>query len=285
MTNATLSLNFTLSGEKTVLRVLRQDPPWRALRAFSNSSGEALIHLHNVSGGILGGDKLALEATVQPRTRAQISAVSATRVYRSRADGSPACQATKLYVGRDALLEYLPDTVIPFAHSRFEQKTEIYLAEGAGLIWWETLSAGRVAGGEAFAFDHMSVDTSIYSGQRPVAIERYSLCPKLHELSCPARFGRFLYSSTMYVCRAGYVCHPGKSLAEWMSLENELNLLGREISTDSVKWGASALVSDGVVVRGMAQSAQQINDGLRAMWQTAKQSVWQRPALAPRRIY
>jgi len=279
MTNATLSLNFRLSGDRTVLHVRRQEPPWRALRAFPNSSGEALIHVHNVSGGILGGDALRLEATVDPRAQAQISAVSATRVYRSRSEGPPGRQTTKLHVGEGALLEYLPDTVIPFARSRFEQKTKIYLDEGAGLIWWETLSAGRIASGESFAFDHISVDTSIVAGGRPVAIERYSLRPRLSELSCPARFGRFLYSSTMYVCRAG------QGAAEWMSLENELNLLGRAMSTDGVKWGASALVSDGVVVRGMAQNAQQINEGLRAMWQAAKQAVWKRPALAPRRIY
>ena len=279
MTQATLSLNFTLCGDRTVLRVPRQEPPWRALRAFPNSSGEALIHLHNVSGGILGGDRLALYATLYPRTQAQISSIGATRVYRARREGLPACQITQLCVGKDALLEYLPDAVIPFAHSRFEQKTHIHLAEGAGLIWWETLSAGRIASGECFAFDHLSVETSIFAGGRPLALERYSLRPKLHELSGPARFGRFLYSSTIYVCRAG------ENIARWLSLENELNSLGRAMSADGVKWGASALVSGGVVVRGMAQSAQQIGEGLRAMWQTAKQSVWRRPALAPRRIY
>jgi urease accessory protein len=279
MTNATLSLSFTLSGDRTVLRVLRQEPPWRALRAFSNSAGEALIHLHNVSGGILGGDRLGLEATLHPCAQAQISAVGATRVYRSRTEGLAASQAAKLWVGKGALLEYLPDTVIPFAHSRFDQKTEIYLDEDAGLIWWETLSAGRIASGESFAFDHLSLDTSIVAGGRPIAIERYSLRPRLNELACPARFGRFLYSSTMYVCR------EGGALAEWMSLENDLNLLGRAMTTQSAKWGASALVSDGVVVRGMAQSAQQVSDGLRVMWRAAKQIVWNRPAVSPRRIY
>jgi urease accessory protein len=278
MTNATLSLNFTLSGDKTVLRVPRQEPPWRALRAFPNSSGEALIHLHNVSGGILGGDRLSLDATLSSSAQAQISSVGATRVYRSRGEGMPACQTTQLCVGKDALLEYLPDAVIPFAHSRFEQKTQIHLAEGAGLIWWETLAAGRIASGECFAFDYLSVETSIFAGGRPVALERYSLQPQSHKLSCPARFGRYLYSSTIYVCRSG------ESRTRWLSLENELNLLAREISRDGVKWGASALVSDGVVVRGMAQSAQQISDGLRAMWQAAKQRVWHRPAVAPRRI-
>jgi urease accessory protein len=182
-------------------------------------------------------------------------------------------------VQKNAFLEYLPDPLIPFAHARFEQNTEIHLDEGAGLIWWETLSSGRIASGESFAFERVSVDTSIYASGRPIAIERFSLHPALNQMSCPARFGEFRYSSTMYVCRAG------ERQAEWISLENELNLLGREISTDGVKWGASALVSDGIVIRGMAQSAQQISEGLRAMWQRAKQAIWKRPAVAPRRVY
>src|SRR5450432_731282 len=105
MNCATLSLQFSAEKGNTSLRVLRQEPPWRALRAFPNAAGEALLHLHNVSGGILGGDDLRLEATLQPRAQAQITAVGATRVYRSRVGQSAACQATQFHVGKDALLE------------------------------------------------------------------------------------------------------------------------------------------------------------------------------------
>jgi urease accessory protein len=122
MIDATLSLQFVLGQGRTVLNVLRQEPPWRALRAFQNSSNEALIHLHNVSRGILGGDQLRLNATLNQSTQAQITAVGATRVYRASEKKPAACQRTRLCVGKGALLEYLPDTVIPFAGSRFEQK-------------------------------------------------------------------------------------------------------------------------------------------------------------------
>jgi urease accessory protein len=279
MTHATLSLNFTPQTDRTALHVLRQDPPWRALRAFHNPSGEALIHLHNVSGGILGGDELHLEANLQPRAQAQITSVSATRIYRSRADLPAASQFTRFHVGKDALLEYLPETVIPFANSRFEQTSEIHLDQGAGLICWETLSAGRIASGERWVFHHVSVNTAIYAAARPIAIERYSLHPRLTDLCSPARFGNYLYSTTMYVCRTG---HPA---ADWLTLENELNSLGTSLSSSESSWGASALISDGVVVRGMAKNAHRIAAGLQAMWHKAKQDVWGRQALPPRKIY
>lgn len=279
MTQARLALNFAFNTDKTVLNVLCQEPPWRALRAFPNASGEALIHLHNVSGGILGGDDLLLEATLQPKAQAQITAVGATRVYRSKVGRKAACQATQFHVGKEALLEYLPETVIPFARARFEQKSEIHLAEGAGLIWWETLSAGRIASGECFAFECVSVDTAIYAGGRPIARERYLLQPALRDLRSPGRFGRYLYSTSMYVCR------EGRPSEDWLTVERELNELGQRISQKGILWGASALVSDGVVVRGMTQDAGSIREGLRVMWQTAKQMVFGRPALVPRKIY
>jgi urease accessory protein UreH len=36
--------------------VARQDPPWKVMRTFGS-----LVHLINVSGGVLAGDRLALD--------------------------------------------------------------------------------------------------------------------------------------------------------------------------------------------------------------------------------
>src|SRR5450432_3661473 len=107
MNCATLSLQFSAEKGNTSLRVLRQETPWRALRAFPNAAGEALVHLHNVSGGVLGGDSLRLEMTLAPRSQAQVTNIGATRVYRHREGKPDANHAASFYVGEDALLEYL----------------------------------------------------------------------------------------------------------------------------------------------------------------------------------
>jgi urease accessory protein len=275
---STLSLQFLAERGSTSLRVQRQDPPWRALRAFANSSGEALVHVHNVSGGVLGGDNLKLEVNMAPAAQAQITNVGATRVYRHRAGRSDATHTAILHIGAGALLEYLPEPLIPFAHSRFSQTSEIHLADGAGLIWWETLSAGRIAHGESFDFENVCVNTAIHSRNELIAFERYSISPKLRNVSSPSRMGSFLYSATMYVCRA-----DGSS--RWFRLEGELNEIAGELSGPETLWGASSLARDGVVVRGMAKHAHQINAGLQRFWQAAKQSVWERAALPPRKMY
>src|ERR1700683_3460772 len=48
----------------TVLRDVAQTPPLRVIRAFPAEDRSALVHMHNVSGGVLGGDKLLFAGRV-----------------------------------------------------------------------------------------------------------------------------------------------------------------------------------------------------------------------------
>ena len=72
--------------------------------------------------------------------------------------------ACEFSVGDGALLEYLPDAVIPYAGSRHMQRTEIRLGRGSTLFWWEILAPGRLAAGERFAFERLRVQTEVYAG-------------------------------------------------------------------------------------------------------------------------
>ena len=87
-----LSLRF----EKGQMRVERQDPPWKVVRAFPQEGGMVLVHLHNVSGGVLAGDRLGLKIEVAAGASAQITTTGATRLYRHRA-GAPDSQQSYGY--------------------------------------------------------------------------------------------------------------------------------------------------------------------------------------------
>ena len=62
--NAHLALRFEASDGGTQLRVDTQEPPWKVVRAFKQAGGGALVHLHNLSGGVLAGDCLSLQVDV-----------------------------------------------------------------------------------------------------------------------------------------------------------------------------------------------------------------------------
>jgi len=100
------------------------------VRAFALEDGTALAHLHNVSGGLLGGDYLAMQVNLASGAKVQLTTTGATRIYRSREGFSATTQCNEVSIAEGALLEYLPDATIPFAGARYLQRTSINLAAG-----------------------------------------------------------------------------------------------------------------------------------------------------------
>jgi urease accessory protein len=207
---------LSLCFERERFRVRRQDPPWKVVRAFGS-----LVHLNNVSGGVLAGDRLALDVEVQAGASAQITTMGATRLYRHRAGAADSEQRSRFSVGDGAILEYLPDPVIPYAGSRHVQPTEVRLGRGSTLFWWEVLAPGRLAAGERFAFERLRVQAEVYAGSRPVLREDYLLQPRQKDLSAMARM--FEYSHTSSLC----TIREGRPPAFWRGLEDRWNELAR----------------------------------------------------------
>jgi urease accessory protein len=266
---------LSLCFERERFRVARQDPPWKVVRAFGS-----LVHLHNVSGGVLAGDRLALDVEVQAGAAAQITTTGATRLYRHRHGTADSEQHARFSVGDGALLEYLPDAVIPYAGSRHIQRTEIRLGRGSTLFWWEVVAPGRLAAGERFAFERLRVQTEVYAGSRPVLRENYLLEPKRKDLSATARM--FEYSHTTSLC----AIQEGRPPAFWRALEDRLNEIARErTQMGQTVWGASMLASDGVVVRGLSKSGCFIHETLIEFWRTARLAITGNDAVPPRKIY
>jgi len=260
------------------MRVITMQPPLKVVRAFAQPDGAASVHLHNVSGGVLAGDQLEMQVHVRRGAHAQITSTSATRLYRQRGTSGVACQRNIVRIDEDGLLEYVPDPIIPFAHAELQQHTHIALAPGAGVIWWEVLSPGREAHGERFDYSALTLRTEIYADNNPIAIERICLQPKTQELQTLAQFGAFSHYATFYACRVGSAVSD---------LEAQLSEQAQTLSQSPLQalWGASALTAHGVAVRGLAHNSRTLMAGLHALWQCAKQALYGRNAVLPRKIY
>ena len=134
-------------NQRTRMRVDAQEPPWKVIRAFEQPDGGALVHLHNVSGGILAGDRLSLQIAVGAGAVAQVTSTGATRLYRHRSGSPDSEQHVSISVGEGAVLEYLPDALIPFAGSRHVQRTTATLADGATFLLVGNPGAGTPGDG------------------------------------------------------------------------------------------------------------------------------------------
>lgn len=277
-----LSLVFTYdpASNGTRLLVREQREPLKVVRAFPLPHGAVLVHLHNISGGVLGGDQLNLTATVAEHASAQLTSTSATRVYRTRTGSPAARQTTTIHVASGGLLEYLPDPLIPFAGSRYHQETRITLADGAGLFWWETLAPGRTAHGEHFAYDELRMGLEISAPDRPLAIERFQLTPQRQRLSSTARLGPYSHSCSFYICRVGWEAR------RWSELERSLSQIAQDLSQPGTTiWAVSSLVAHGLVVRALSTQGRSLPPGLFAFWHAAKQAIYGQEAILPRKIY
>jgi urease accessory protein len=278
---ATMRLNFAHDSARgrTFLAASVQEPPLRVVRAFTLEDGTALVHLHNVSGGLLAGDDLTLKVNLGCNTSVQLTTTGATRIYRHCPDFSPTTQCYEVTVGENALLEYLPDATIPFAGAKFRQRTSIDLAAGAGMFWWEILSPGREACGELFAYERFEMRTRVTTLGRKIAAENICLRPGHHNVSCLARLGSYRYVATFYVCRVGL------DASTWSAHEDLLRTLTSSLTRrGEILWGVSSLPAHGLVVRGLARCGRDILPGLHGIWREAKLRIYGRAAVPPRKV-
>ena len=108
-----LNLCFQQRGPNTVLTQSRSTLPLQASKPMEiEGSGDAAwVMLLNPTGGLLGGDCLTTTIDLAKDSHAVLTTPSATKVY--RADFAPTAHRTVIHLAEDAVLEYLPDHVIP----------------------------------------------------------------------------------------------------------------------------------------------------------------------------
>jgi urease accessory protein len=277
----TLTLDFVhdeFAGH-TVLAASHQDPPLKVVRAFAVQGGAALAHLHNVSGGLLGGDHLALKVNVGAHAQVQLTTTGAARIYRPRREAVPAMQANEFTVNEGALLEYVPDAIIPYAGARFAQTTTIHLAQGGRIFWWEILAAGREARGESFAYESVEMKADVFALGQPIARERVCIEPRKRTTQSFGRLGPYRTWATFCIARVG------PSAAEWLALEHELREQALPLTKHGeTLWAISALPAHGLMVRCVAVHGRHVLPGLQALWHTAKRRLYGQDAVPPRKV-
>jgi urease accessory protein len=279
--HALLRLNFSRDSASgnTFLADSFQEAPLKVVRAFTLEDGTALAHLHNVSGGLLGGDRLTMQVNLASGTKVQLTTTGATRIYRHREGFSATKQCNEVSVGEGALLDYLPDATIPFAGARYLQRTSIDLAAGAGLFWWEILAPGREARGELFEYEEFAVRTRISALGRRIAAENLCLQPKQKDVFSLARLGPYRYATTFYICRVGL------EAGAWRGAEDQLREMAVAMTRrGEILWGVSSLVAHGLVVRCLARNGREVLPGLQAMWRIAKRYLYDQDAIPPRKV-
>lgn len=143
-----LALDLVRRAQRTVLAQKRQRGPLTVQRAFYPEGAPCHLYLLHPPGGVVGGDRLHIQATVAPRAHALLTAPGATKFYRSA--GATARQRHEFRVDDGAALEWLPQESILFPGARVAASTRVTLHRRARFLGWEIVSLGRPVIGERF---------------------------------------------------------------------------------------------------------------------------------------
>ena len=137
---------FKLRSGQTVLNTLGQSGSLklRLPRLPATEVPEAV--LINTAGGLTGGDFMSFDGGVAARAHAIFTTQGAERAYRSLRGN--AVVETRLTVGTEGFIEWLPQETILFDGSRLRRAFKVHLESNSKFLANETVIFGRTAMGE-----------------------------------------------------------------------------------------------------------------------------------------
>ncbi|SDT89198.1 urease accessory protein [Pseudomonas pohangensis] len=150
--HARLELGYARVADSTRPVLRRHLGPLRVQKHLYGDGPQVCQHIIvHPPGGIAGGDRLDISATVGEQAWAQLTSPGAAKWYHA---SSPAFQQIQLRVAPGATLEWLPQETIIYSGARAELSTAIELQGDARLCYWDMIALGRPASGERFNQGH-----------------------------------------------------------------------------------------------------------------------------------
>jgi urease accessory protein len=269
-----LVLDYVRNGHATILSTSRCRSPWHLFPPITlDDTGSAYTLLLNPSGGLVGGDRLSIRATLGDNAHVLLSTPSATRIYRSVAE--PSVQSVALNVGPGAILEWMPDVNIPFAGSRFRQTIRVTLHAGATILLWDAMASGRVARGERWAFASVENEIRITTASCGYLLDRSHVMPD-------QKRGRGGFAHDWDYVASLYLVSDAMSAEVWKRLEEQIALT-LDDHGGTILGGVSEPAVPGLVIKLVTRSAQDLNTVQEAIWRTIRAHLWETQVPALRR--
>jgi urease accessory protein len=268
-----LHLVLRRAGQRTVLQECYFQVPLQVLRPlYLDDVGTAYIYLVSPCGGVVGGDIYSMTVVVEPGARVCLTTPSATRLYAT--SGRPARQQLDITLHAGAVLEYLPEQIIPFAQAAFQQHMTVRLGPGACVLAMEIVAPGRLARGEAFAYRDYDSSVCIEAASGQVMLrERTRLRPGWRRLDGPGVFEGYTYLGTFYALVEGRIL--ATDLVEQLHtlLACRTGLLG----------SATMLAHGGLAVRVLGADHMTVSQALHAVWDVLRRALLGYPAVVWRK--
>ncbi|MEO1400321.1 MAG: urease accessory protein UreD [Cyanobacteria bacterium J06635_1] len=245
----------------------RATAPLKLQRPFYPDHKTCQSVIVHTAGGMVGGDRLAIDIQAEAETQPLITTAAANKVYRSA--GPISQQAAHLTIGAGALLEWLPQETIIFDQAQYQQSVRVDLAPEAIWLGWDLMRLGRSARGERFSQGQVRSHTEVWRGDMPLWIDRQWIEGGSPVLTSPHGF-------------AGYPVIASFALVGKIIKPEHLEII-RSLWPDfnDADMGVTALQS-GMLCRYRGTSTQQARTWFVKIWRYLKPYLNGKTAYVPR---
>lgn len=234
----------TTAGQSHVIRSSATSP----LKLLSPRAGQdcAWVFTSTYGGGLLGGDSISLDVEVGPEAKCLLSTQASTKVYRTI--GPPSRQTLNVHARAGSLIVSMPDPIVCYGRSWYEQRQRFELDSNAGLVMLDWLTSGRYGRGERWAFDRYDSRTEVFVDKRCAFRDRIVLDPADGPLESAQRMGGVNCLATVLLMGEMLAGHV-KGLLEWAAAQ----------PAPSNEWLFSASpVPGGMVIRVAGSQTEQV---------------------------
>lgn len=255
--------------------------PLRVQRPFY-PEGLGCLHLYllHPPGGLVGGDRLSIDVSLQTGAQVLMTTPSAGKVYRN-ISGLKQGQHVSLTVADGAVMEYLPQENIIFDGADAELTTRVE-TEGSGLfVGWEVTCLGRFESGELFETGQLQQSLQVTHNGRPLFNDRLCLeVPGGVQNSRAGFQGKHVFGTfviTADILAADAESDPSGLTSRLLSFQEQFN--EQRMSEQSL----AITQKPGVfIARVLGNKAEQMRQCFEEIWSMVRPSVLARPACAPR---
>ncbi len=264
--HARLTLGFAKSeGRTRLVRREHEGPLVVQKPLYPEGNGVCQCIVVHPPGGIVGGDRIELNADVGAGAHAQLTTPGATRWYRT--GSNPSAQHIAFHVAEGAMLEWLPQGTIVFDDAHATSDLRVELAGNASYIGWDVVCLGRTASSERFTHGRWRQRCDIVRDGALIWSERAVLDGNSPWLVSPAGlngapvFGTFVAMSSSFDDSTLNACR------ELVPVEGD---------------GAVTRFPESLVARYRGNSSEAAHDYFSALWAIARPRVTDREAVVPR---
>ncbi|AKC60085.1 urease accessory protein UreD [Blochmannia endosymbiont of Polyrhachis (Hedomyrma) turneri] len=132
-----LKLNFGLRNNRNTLLKRWHRGPFIIQKPFYYDDNVPHVYLLHPPGGLVAGDQLYLEIDLEENSHVLLTMPGATKFYRS--DGMYVFVRQNFNLSKGSALEWLPQCNIFFSKSKVIIESNVWVAEGARFIFFESL--------------------------------------------------------------------------------------------------------------------------------------------------